>query len=148
ALENMWEAEEEAKEHYYMKEGEKIAKDAVQVRVIYGNGNILKATTKFAVFEKWQQLLNSSLEPSIFELSANLWKSHPAPTKQAIKDWVINFTTNRNIDSDQQKILESCLNNFLAEIWTMTPPNRVNEEIINWFKLASFMIRKREIKIN
>jgi CRISPR-associated protein Cmr2 len=148
ALENMWEAEEEAKEHYYMKEAEKIAKDAVQVRVIYGNGNILKATAKFAVFEKWQQLLNSSLEPSIFELSASLWKSHSAPTKQAIKDWVINFTTSRNINSDQQKILESCLNNFLAEIWTMTPPNRVNEEIINWFKLASFVIRKREIKIN
>lgn len=148
SLENMWEAEEEAKENYYKSNGKKVAKDAVQVRVIYGNGNILKATAKFAVFEKWQQLLNSSLEPSIFELSASLWKSHPAPTKQSIKDWVINFTTSRNINSDHQKILENCLNNFLTEIWAMTPPNLVNEEIINWFKLASFMIRKREIKIN
>ncbi|RMD72123.1 MAG: type III-B CRISPR-associated protein Cas10/Cmr2, partial [Cyanobacteria bacterium J149] len=66
ALENMWEAEEEAKEHYYMKEGEKIEKDAVQVRVIYGNGNILKATAKFAVFAQWKELLNYELEASIF----------------------------------------------------------------------------------
>ncbi|MBF2055658.1 MAG: type III-B CRISPR-associated protein Cas10/Cmr2 [Cyanobacterium sp. T60_A2020_053] len=148
ALEEMWEAEEEAKEHYYMDNGKKITKDAVQLRVIFGNGNVLKATAKFTVFQQWQQLLNNEFEASIFELSASWWKSHPAPSELAIKDWVAHFIRSRNINKDQQEKLENCLNAFLTEMWIMTLPNLVNDEIINWFKLASFMIRKREIKIN
>lgn len=150
ALENMWEAEEEAKEHYYLKKGEKPekqAKDAVQVRVIYGNGNILKATTKFDTFELWKELLNYELDASIFELAAQLWASHPAPQKSAIQDWVINFSLSRNVDKTKQKVIEIYLNDFLEKIWETTKFEEVNEEIINWLKLASFTIRKREIKV-
>ena len=39
ALESLWSAEAKAKEHFYLKEGKKDQKDAVQVRVLYGNGN-------------------------------------------------------------------------------------------------------------
>lgn len=150
ALENMWEAEEEAKEHDYLKKGEKPekqAKDAVQVRVIYGNGNILKATAKFDTFELWKELLNYDLDASIFELASQLWASHPAPQASAINDWVINFSLSRNVDKTKQKVIEICLHNFLIKIWETTKLDAVNEEIINWFKLASFMIRKREIKV-
>jgi len=148
ALEQMWEAEEEAKEHYYMHNEEKIAKDAVQVRIIFGNGNTLKATAKFAVFEKWKELLNHELESSIFELAASLWKSHPAPTQEAIQDWITHFIIHRSLEPDQKEILKNHLKNFLVKIWTMTQPNLVNQEIINWLQLASFMIRKREVKID
>jgi CRISPR-associated protein Cmr2 len=57
ALENLWEAEEEAKEHYCISNEQKSQKDAVQVRAIYGNGNILKATAKFEVFQSWRDLV-------------------------------------------------------------------------------------------
>jgi len=32
----------------------------VQVRILYGNGNILESTAKFDVFYQWQQLINAS----------------------------------------------------------------------------------------
>ena len=54
ALENLWKAEESAKEHksddFNRKE---VQKDAVQVRVMYQNGNILSSTAKFQVFDYW-----------------------------------------------------------------------------------------------
>lgn len=71
ALENLWEAEEKAKEHTSLN-GDK--KDAVQVRILYGNGNILESTAKFDVFYQWQQLINASskLESAIFEQAAQV----------------------------------------------------------------------------
>jgi CRISPR-associated protein Cmr2 len=130
-----------------MQDGRKITKDAVQVRVIYGNGNILNATAKFDVFQQWQELLGYELDASVFELAGNLWASHPAPIYEAINDWVINFSVSRNVDKTKQKIIEICLNNFLEKLWQTTRLEEVNKEVINWLKLASFMIRKREIKI-
>jgi CRISPR-associated protein Cmr2 len=83
ALENLWAAEKEAKEHK-SPNGDK--KDAVQVRVLYSNGNTLNATSKFGVFHSWQSLLNATpnLESAMFEQAAQLWSQHPAPVETAI----------------------------------------------------------------
>jgi CRISPR-associated protein Cmr2 len=56
ALENLWDAEKAAKDHFCANAGQK-KKDAVQVRVLYANGNILRATSKFNTFHQWQLLL-------------------------------------------------------------------------------------------
>jgi CRISPR-associated protein Cmr2 len=143
ALENLWQAEEKAKEHI-SPQGDK--KDALQVNVIYGNGNILKATTKFDVFAEWKELLNLGLESSIFELAAQLWSAHPAPNQEAIKDWLAAFAQSREIEETKRKILELGLSNFLDRIWQETKLEAVNQEIENWLKLAAFMVRKRQIK--
>ncbi|MFN9398560.1 MAG: type III-B CRISPR-associated protein Cas10/Cmr2, partial [Dolichospermum sp.] len=84
-LESLWEAEKKAKDHVYIdNNGEKKAKDAVQVRVLYSNGNTLKSTAKFCVFHQWQQLITNDLESAIFEQAASLWSQHPAPSLEAI----------------------------------------------------------------
>ncbi len=68
ALENVWKAEKGengeagAKDHCAVIQGKEPLvqkKDAVQVRVLFGNGNILTATSKFEVFHHWQELLES-----------------------------------------------------------------------------------------
>ncbi|MFO0143146.1 MAG: type III-B CRISPR-associated protein Cas10/Cmr2, partial [Aphanizomenon sp.] len=87
ALESLWEAEDAAKKHEYHhsclipteKHDTKVCfnkKDAVQVRVLYGNGNTLKSTAKFDVFSEWQQLITNDLESAIFEQAASLWSQH------------------------------------------------------------------------
>ena len=55
--------EKEAKEHLSNEQKESHEKDALQVRVLYGNGNSLKSTAKFAVFDQWRKLFN--VNPSI-----------------------------------------------------------------------------------
>ena len=92
ALENLWQAEEEAKEHEYVDPEEaRQKKDAVQLRIIYGNGNVLKATSKFKTFQTWQTLLTiEDIEPSIYETAATLLEQHPIPSYSAIMPW-INF---------------------------------------------------------
>jgi CRISPR-associated protein Cmr2 len=146
ALENLWDAEEEAKEHYYQENEVKYAKDAVQIRVIYGNGNILKATAKFDVFQQWKLLLDLGFESSIFELAAQLWSKHPAPKREAISFWLESFCQNRNIGEEKQKFLKAGLINFLDTIWQQTKLEEINQEIETWLKLAAFVIRKRQIK--
>jgi CRISPR-associated protein Cmr2 len=150
ALENLWEAEEEAKEHFYLKNGQMSRKDAVQVRVLYGNGNILKATAKFDVFHQWQQLLNldAEIESSIFERVATVWNQHPVPTEKAIASWTKAFCTRRDTlpESLQTKFEESLIN-FLIQLWQTTTSDDRDREVQNWLKLAAFVLRNREIKL-
>ncbi len=108
ALEKLWEAEAEAKEHYCSESIPAKKKDAVQVRVIYGNGNTLKATSKFAVFKQWQFLLNfesedliNKLDAAIFEQAAQTWLQHPAPILEAIVPWTIAFCDRRDALKDE-----------------------------------------------
>jgi CRISPR-associated protein Cmr2 len=147
ALENLWEAEDEAKKHNYFQEGNK-EKDAVQVRVLYSNGNILKATAKFDTFNQWQQLLKiPKLEAAIFEQATNLWESHPIPVETAIEPWVKVFCSRREqlTGVNQQQFQES-LRIFLNTLWQTTSEKEIEQQVKNWLKVTAFLLRKRQIQ--
>jgi CRISPR-associated protein Cmr2 len=151
-LESMWEAEKEAKEHEYIDfECKKQAKDAVQVRVIYGNGNILKSTCKFDTFHQWQALLEipELQEPALFEQAATVWEQHPAP-EGAIDAWATAFCDRREKLNEPtiKETFQKALTSFLNELWKTTGEADRDREVQNWLKLAAFMLRKRDIKIN
>jgi CRISPR-associated protein Cmr2 len=150
----MWEAEESAKEHRYIdSEAKQQAKDAVQVRVIYGNGNILKATCKFDTFAQWKEIINLDVgiddgdKPALFEQAATVWEQHPAPDG-AIMPWCVAFCDRREklIDSNKEKFCEA-FSVFLSQLWITTEVDKRDREIQNWLKLAAFVLRKREIKL-
>jgi CRISPR-associated protein Cmr2 len=155
SLENLWEAEEEAKEHYCISNNEKYQKDAVQVRAIYGNGNILKATAKFDVFNCWRELVeyaqqDNELDWSIFEQAAEIWLQHPAP-QQAIEQWTQAFCKKRKVfekNPESRDIFTIKLSDLLSKlfIYNLTDKQR-DREIKNWLKLAAFTIRNRQIEI-
>ncbi len=163
ALENLWEAEEKAKEHVYLKNGEKYKKDAVQVRVLYGNGNILKATSKFEVFYQWRQLIDfqqqhPEIDPALFEQASEVWSQHPVPMPEAIPAWTQAFCSRRDAlsnDPDLQNQFRDRLANFLGDLWLTTQHDaddrKMAEErdrqIQTWLKLAAFVLRKRDITI-
>jgi CRISPR-associated protein Cmr2 len=154
ALEALWKAEEGAKEHSYMNENPKAAKDAVQVQVLYGNGNQLTATSKFEVFNQWRSLLSlvENLEPSLFEQAASLWDQHPAPMYEAIPAWVTAFCDRRDFfagkDDDKEKFAKA-LSEWLKTLWqkTQNDPKERQTSIVNWLKLAAFVLRKRHITL-
>jgi CRISPR-associated protein Cmr2 len=154
ALENLWEAEKKAKEH---KSPENQQKDAVQVRVLYGNGNILKATTKFSVFHQWQKLTlkpaspkDKGLDAAIFEQAASLWTQHPAPIKEAIAPWTKAFCDRRDQfqgDEVAKTQFQRNLADFLEGLVLTTKEKDPDNEIQNWLKLAAFIKRNRDIKL-
>lgn len=163
ALENLWEAEAEAKEHVYLKDGKRQKKDAVQVRVLYGNGNILKATSKFDVFNQWRKLIDfqqqhSEIDPALFEQAAEVWSQHPVPLPEAIAPWTQAFCSRRDAFSNDpalQAQVRHHLANLLGDLW-LTAQHDADERkmgqerdrhIQNWLKLAAFVLRKRDIKI-
>jgi CRISPR-associated protein Cmr2 len=160
-LENLWEAEEEAKEHVAVIEGKTIPKDAVQVRVLYGNGNILKATAKFQVFEQWRTLLNPAPdfqpESALFEQAAQLWEQHPAPIEAAIEPWTKAFCQRREqlTNPDERDNFQQALTHFMTQSWRYAQQTATQEktgkncysELQNWLKLAAFVIRNRVIKL-
>ena len=163
ALENLWEAEAEAKKYKFWNGKDCwIAKDAVQVRVIYGNGNTLKATAKFEVFSKWRSLLDciSDLEPALFEQVAGLWKQHPVPSVEAIPNWVQAFCGRREVlnQDEDREIFGKALHLWLEAMWQTnqgkpddskahTFDEQRDQEIQNWLKLAAFVLRKRKIDL-
>ncbi|WP_245562068.1 type III-B CRISPR-associated protein Cas10/Cmr2 [Stanieria cyanosphaera] len=153
ALENLWEAEEEAKEHYYIPNDKKTQKDAVQVRAIYGNGNILKATAKFNVFNCWRELVefaqkHQELDWAIFEQAAEIWSQHPSP-QQAIEQWTKAFCERRNIfknNLDSRDLFAIKLSDLLSKLFTYNPSDKHRDlEIKNWLKLAAFTLRNRKV---
>lgn len=158
ALENLWAAEDEAKKHYCPELKKEPLKDAVQVRVLYGNGNILKATAKFEVFKFWRSLLELDLEPALFEQAAQLWQQHPVPTEDAISVWVKAFCLRRDALQSQPELkgqFEKRLEDFLKALWSQAHQPRNYEkraeqrdlEIQKWLKLAAFVPRNRKITI-
>jgi CRISPR-associated protein Cmr2 len=150
ALENLWEAEAEAKKHFCkLLDKDKRQKNAVQVRVLYGNGNTLTATAKFEAFDCWRSLLTAipNLEPALFEQAAELWKQHPVPSALALAPWVQAFCSRREAlakDSSQEAFGKS-LNAFLEAMWNTTDER--DREIQSWLKLAAFVLRKRDIDL-
>ncbi|MBD2667226.1 CRISPR-associated protein, Crm2 family [Richelia sinica FACHB-800] len=150
-LESLWEAEEKAKDHVYVDDkGGKQPKDAVQVRVIYGNGNTLKSTAKFDVFYQWQQLIEEDLESSIFEQAANLWSQHPAPSQEAIEPWTKLFCDRRDqfqSDEPAKTKFQKHLADFLKALFITTQTKHLDTEIQNWLKLAAFVKRNRHIEL-
>ncbi|ACB49702.1 hypothetical protein cce_0351 [Crocosphaera subtropica ATCC 51142] len=148
ALESLWEAEEEAKEHYTQKDNKDTYKDAVQVRVLYGNGNTLKSTSKFDIFNQWKQLLKLDLEPSLFEQAATIWEQHPIPDKSAIEPWTKAFCSRRDIGEELQQDYQKILTSFIQGLWITTPQNNLDKEVKNWLKLAAFVKRNRKISLN
>lgn len=181
ALENLWEAEDKAKEYEYQGscrlEDKKTCfskKDAVQVRVLYGNGNILKSTTQFDVFDQWRKLIafqqqHPEIDPALFEQAAEVWKQHPVPMLEAIAAWTQAFCRRRDALSNKPDLQEQFrrhLAALLSELWQTAqyygtkdqdsgeyrPDKRKiaeqrDREIQNWLKLAAFVIRKRDIQI-
>lgn len=161
ALESLWEAEDAAKKHEYHhscllpteKHGEKACfnkKDAVQVRVLYSNGNTLKSTAKFDVFSEWQQLITNELPSSIFEQAASLWSQHPAPSSEAIAPWTKAFCDRRDQfqnDEDGKTKFQKQLADFLTALFITTETKQLDNEIQSWLKLAAFVKRNRDIKV-
>ena len=156
ALENLWQAEEEAKDHYYIPDNKDSQKDAVQVRAIYGNGNILKATAKFSVFNCWRELVefvqqHDELDCAILEQAAETWSQHPAP-QQAIEQWTKAFCERRNVfasNSGDRHIFARKLSDLLSKLFAYNPTNEKRDrEIRNWLKLAAFNLRNRKIMMN
>ncbi|MFZ4641561.1 MAG: type III-B CRISPR-associated protein Cas10/Cmr2 [Nodosilinea sp.] len=152
ALENLWEAEKPGAKEYGFPDGK--TKDAVQVRVLYGNGNILKSTAKFDTFNQWRSLLTSvqDLEPALFEQAAQIWEQHPVPLENAIQPWVNAFCDRRDFfkanDEGKQRF-NQCLVKFLEQVWetTLEADHERDRQIQNWLKLAAFVLRKRDIQI-
>jgi len=163
ALENLWEAEDEAKKHYCPipdpdpEKEEPAKKDAVQVRVIYGNGNILKATSKFMVFNQWRSLLEVSVTceqetslPALFEQAAQVWEQHPAPMPEAILPWATAFCDRRDLFQEDEVLKQQfrdALTSCLQDLWNRTPEKDRDREIQTWLKLAAFILRNRHIKL-
>ena len=164
ALENLWKAEEEAKEQVYLDcDGRRKAKDAVQVRVLYGNGNILKATAKFDTFNKWRSLLEFptrypqvGFDPALFEQASEQLKQHPIPIDEAIKPWVNAFCGRRELfkgNEEAQQTFVRELSDWLKTMWKTTSNEKADfettrdHEIQTWLKLAAFVLRKRNIVV-
>ena len=154
ALENLWQAESEAKEHYYIRDNQDSQKDAVQVRAIYGNGNILKATAKFSVFNCWRDLVefaqqHDELDWAIFEQAGEIWLQHPAP-QQAIEQWTKAFCERRNVFANNpgdRDIFAQKLSNLLSQLFAYSADKQRDKEIKNWLKLAAFNLRNRKISV-
>ncbi len=146
ALENLWEAEEAAKDHCSPTAQKK---DAVQVRVLYANGNQLQATAKFAVFHLWQKLVEiPNLESALFEQAATVWGQHPAPIYAAIEPWVKGFCLRREgIQKDAAGAFAVGLKDFLERLWATTPAKDVDTATTAWLKMAAFVLRQRNIKL-
>jgi len=155
ALENLWEAEKQAKQHID-DQGNK--KDAVQVRVLYANGNQLQATSKFETFDKWKDILDfdwkrynlEEEEGSLFEQAAQIWEQHPAPTQEAISSWVVAFCERRDIfqgNKDAKDDFHQKLCVFLEHIWDHTQARERDRQVQNWLKLAAFNLRNRYIRL-
>jgi CRISPR-associated protein Cmr2 len=160
ALENMWAAEKEAKDHFCQTLAPKHRKkNAVQVRVLYGNGNILKATAKFEAFNMWRGLLNLDLEPAIFEQAAQVWLQHPVPREAAIMPWIKAFSDRRDLfkdsalsgaeaeDRDLKQEFITTVSVWLTEMCQTNDKSTRDDEIGYWLKLAAFVLRNRQISI-
>jgi CRISPR-associated protein Cmr2 len=155
ALENLWKAEESAKEHKSDDSDRKeVQKDAVQVRVMYQNGNILSSTAKFQVFDYWRKLLEISdklgLDALLFEQAATVWEQHPAPNINAIDPWCRAFCARREALSDDKELnkkFSEALVNFLTRLMQYTQASELDLEVKNWLKLAAFTLRRRKIEL-
>lgn len=163
ALEQLWAAESDGAKKHVSPTGE--AKDAVQVRVLYGNGNQLQATGKFGgqnegnakdhlgMFAQWRSLLQSdsstSLEPALFEQAAQMWSQHPVPSVKAIAPWTQAFCSRREAlqEDSLKQTFQSNLAAFLTSLWETTMPAQRDLEVQNWLKLAAFMLRHRDITL-
>lgn len=144
ALENLWSAEAGAKQYDYQGH----EKDAVQVRVLFGSGNILTATSRFAVFHQWHSLLQSGLNHSLFEQAAQLWRQHPAPTLGAIEPWTRTFCQRREVLADNESVrqgFEADLAGYLSALSHTTPLPQQDDTIQGWLKLTAFILRHRQI---
>ncbi|MFB2967625.1 type III-B CRISPR-associated protein Cas10/Cmr2 [Aerosakkonema sp. BLCC-F183] len=151
ALENLWLAESEAKEHKYVDKNY-ITKDAVQVRIIYGNGNILKATAKFDTFREWQQLLTATpnLDSAIFEQAAQLLTQHRIPVKEAIAPWTKAFCSRRDFfksDENAKNKFQQKLTDFIDKLWNTTQTENLDSQMQSWLKIAAFTLRNRQIQL-
>jgi CRISPR-associated protein Cmr2 len=146
ALEQLWEAESEGAKEYVTISGNR--KDAVQVRVLYGNGNVLKSTTQFDVFQTWRSLMDCQPEPALWEQAAQVWEQHPIPCQSAIAAWTQAFCDRRDVlqDAEAQQKVQTQLMTFLDKMWQTAQPETRDGEVKNWLKLAAFVLRNRDIQ--
>ncbi len=158
ALENLFraEGEEEGAKNHSCLGLEHPDKDAVQVRVLYSNGNQLQSTAKFQAFDQWRQLLNTPVTPqqqaslpALFEQAAQIWSQFPAP-EEAVAPWTKAFSERRNIFKDNEQFKGEFQQRLIAFIQTLSQTTQEKQrdwEIQNWLKLAAFTLRRRQITI-
>ena len=148
ALENLWAAEKSAKDH---KSPDDRKKDAVQVRVLYGNGNILTATAKFEAFDLWRSLLSfEQLDSGLFEHAAMVLNQHPIPVKEAIAPWTNAFCDRREVfhgDDQLQRQFQIALSAFMTKLYETTDTKECDMQLQSWLKVAAFVVRQRKIKL-
>ena len=130
------------------------------MRVLYGNGNVLKATAKFEAFDLWRKLLDLGLEPAMFEQAAQVWAQHPVPSDTAILAWKSAFSDRRDVFKDsgasasaenkdrnpKQEFIDR-MSDWLTKMCETNDRSTRDDEISYWLKLAAFVLRKREIKL-
>jgi len=158
ALEQLHAAEKEGAKQHKSPNDEK--KDAIQIRVLYGSGNILQATSKFEVFNRWRSLLafkeehsTVNFDPALFEQAAELFWQYPIPVEEAIETWVQAFCDRRDIFTETpagqlaKQDFKNALCAFIKDLWQTTPEQSLSQEFQRWLKLAAFVLRKREIKL-
>lgn len=154
-LEHLWAAAATAKTH---QSNPCNHKDAVQVRLIYQNGNILSATAKFTVFNYWRKLLATvnqmapklQLDALLFEQAATAWEQHSVPNIAAVKPWCRAFCARRAVfeqNTDSRQNFEQVLGEFMTELINNTQSAELDAEMRDWFKLAAFTLRRRKIEL-
>ncbi|MFM7603418.1 MAG: type III-B CRISPR-associated protein Cas10/Cmr2, partial [Pseudanabaena sp.] len=107
------------------------------------------------VFDKWKKMINLGIDvensdkPALFEQAATVWEQHPAP-EGAIAAWTNAFCDHREKlnESTIKEAFQNALTSFLNELWQKTDEKHRDREVQNWLKLAAFILRKRDIKIN
>ncbi|HEY9639299.1 MAG TPA: type III-B CRISPR-associated protein Cas10/Cmr2, partial [Coleofasciculaceae cyanobacterium] len=145
ALETL-EAAKIAASHHQSPDGSR--KDAVQVCVLQGNGDILTAIAKFDVFNAWRSLLDPlpGVQPVLFEQAAQVWERHPAPSLAAIEVWVTAFCSRRNFFKNHKQtrpIFQTLLTQFLRQLWQTAQPEDGEGQVQNWLHLAAWILRNR-----
>ncbi len=175
ALENLWAAEGGAKDYGYYRTGADgqqhwQPKNAVQVRVLYSNGNILTVTGTCETLRVWQRLLNVAVaadsdandspaafqpESALFEQAVQLYHQHPIPDLAAIAPWTQAFCSRRDVlrAKTERVAFQRQLAQFLTQLWqttTQETPQKTNKRrddaVQAWLKLAAFVQRNRDLQ--
>ncbi|MCA6605184.1 MAG: hypothetical protein IM533_12115, partial [Pseudanabaena sp. M007S1SP1A06QC] len=84
----------------------------------------------------------------MFEQAATVWEQHPVPVNEAIDDWCVAFCDRREKLNDNKEEFRHALAQFIKDLWITTKEDSRDREVQNWLKLAAFILRKRDIKIN
>lgn len=147
ALEALGKAKQGAKQHQSLAG---VRENAVQVRVLYGNGDSLTATAKFEVFNQWRSLLNfPEVSPMLLEQAAFAWQQYPASSLKAIESWVAilcdGWCDANLCHLKTGSAIQAALSQFLQGLWRSTQPEDCDREVQSWLTLAAFILHFKQL---